>query len=154
TVARVSSWRSKQATHPWLLKLKGEALGALARREEALQGLQEAWGGGLARHEHPLLWQIDRSLGQIYRPLKQNAPPQRRFALAREEIVSLASTVDDESLREHLLQNAPGALPKESPVSANRAAKEAFGELTERERAAPLLAAQGKANQEIADALV
>jgi DNA-binding CsgD family transcriptional regulator len=145
--------RSKQPI-PWLLKLKGEALGALSRREEAIQVLLEARSGALARHERPLLWQIDRSLGQIYRQLKQNDLSQRRFALAREEIVSLASAVDDDSLREDFLQTALGALPKESSVSANRAAKEAFGGLTERERAVTLLVAQGKANQEIADALV
>ena len=34
---------------PWLLKLKGEAIGALSRREEAIQTLEEARQGTLAR---------------------------------------------------------------------------------------------------------
>ena len=47
---------------PWLLKLKGEALGALSRREEAIEALEEARRGALARQEKPLLWQIHRAL--------------------------------------------------------------------------------------------
>src|SRR5260370_8530561 len=38
---------------PWLLKLKGEALGALSRREEAIQALEEPTQGALARQERP-----------------------------------------------------------------------------------------------------
>lgn len=144
---------TKQAS-PWLLKLKGEALGVLSRREEAVQSLEEARSGALARQEHPLLWQIDRSLGQTYRRLKQADLSRRHFASAREAIVSLARTVDDDALREHFLQTALGTLPREKAVSPNRAAKEAFGGLTERERAVMRLVAQGKANHEIAEALV
>src|SRR5207237_10854431 len=39
---------------PWLLKLKGEALGALSRGEEAIQALEEARQGALARQENTL----------------------------------------------------------------------------------------------------
>jgi len=52
------------------------------------------------------------------------------------------------------LQAALATLPREKPVSANRAAKEAFGGLTEREREVVILIAQGKSNREIADVLV
>jgi DNA-binding CsgD family transcriptional regulator len=139
---------------PWLLKLKGEALGVLVHQEEAIQLLQEARSGALIRQEHPLLWQIDRSLGRYYRRLKQDDLSRRHFALAREEIMSLARTVDDDALRERFLQIAQGTLPTEKAVSPNRAAKEAFGGLTDRERAVVRLVAQGKTNHEIADTLV
>ena len=145
---------AKKQPIPWLLKLKGEALGALSRRDEAIQILEEARSGALARQEQPLLWQIDRSLGRHYRRLKQDDLSRRHFASAREEIVSLARTVGDDYLREHFLQTALGTLPREKTVTPNRAAKEAFGGLTERERAVVLLVAQGKTNHEIADALV
>jgi DNA-binding NarL/FixJ family response regulator len=139
---------------PWLLKLKGEALGALSRREEATQMLEEARQGALARQERPLLWQIDRALGRQYRRLKQEDLTQRAFTAAREEIDSLASSIDDAYLHEHFLQTAQSSLPREKPVSPNHIAKAASGGLTEREREVVRLVARGKSNREIADALV
>ena len=139
---------------PWLLKLKGEALGALQHREEAIDALEEARRGALARQEKPLLWQIHRALGRQHRRLKQEDLAQRNFTSAREGIESLASTIDDAYLREHFLQAALTTLPREKPFSPNRAAKAAFGGLTEREREVVRLIAQGKSNREIADALV
>ncbi len=119
---------------PWLLKLKGEALGALSRREEAIQALEEARLGALARQERPLLWQLHRALGREHQRLKQEDLAQRNFTSAREVIASLASTIDDVYLREHFLHAALVTLPREKPVTASRVAKEAFGGLTERER--------------------
>jgi DNA-binding CsgD family transcriptional regulator len=139
---------------PWLLKLKGEALGALTRREEAIVVLKEARRGALARQERPLLWQIHRALGRQHRRLKQEDLAQRNFTSAREGIASLASTIDDGYLREHFLHAALSTLPREKPVSLNRAAKEAFGGLTEREREVVRLVARGQSNREIADTLV
>lgn len=139
---------------PWLLKLKGEALGALSRREEAIQVLEEARSGAVARQERPLLWQTHHALGRQHRRLRQEDLARHNFTSAREGIASLASGIDDGYLREHFLHAALGTLPREKPASANRAAKEAFGGLTEREREVVRLIAQGKSNREIADALV
>ena len=139
---------------PWLLKLKGEALGALSRREEAIQTLEEAKRGALARLEQPLLWQIHRSLGRLHRHLKQEDQAQRAFTAAREGINSLAKTIDDAYLYEHFLHTAQSSLPREKTASPNRAAKAAFGGLTEREREVVRLVAQGKSNREIAEALI
>jgi len=138
---------------PWLLKLKGEALGALSRREEAIQALEEARQGALARQEQPLLWQIHRALGRQHQRLKQEDLAQRNFTSARQGIASLASTIDDAYLHEHFLHAALATLPREKPVTASRLAKEAFGGLTEREREVVRLVAQGKSNREIADTL-
>ena len=145
---------TKDQPVPWLLKLKGEVLGALARREEAIEVLEEARSGALARQERPLLWQIHRALGRQHRRLKQEDQAQHAFSSAREVIDSQASTIDDGYLREHFLQAALSTLPREKLVSPNRAAKAAFGGLTEREREVVRLVAQGKSNREIADALV
>src|SRR5438105_2362501 len=129
---------------PWVLKLKGEALGALSRQEEAIQSLGEARQGALARQEQPLLWQIHRALGRQHRRLKQEDLAQRNFTSAREGIASLASTIDDVYLHDQFLHAALTTLPREKPISASRAAKEAFGGLTEREREIVRLVAQGK----------
>jgi len=139
---------------PWLLKLKGEALGALSRREEAIQALEEATQGALARQERPLLWQLHRALGRQYQYLKQEDLAQRNFTSARQGIASLARTIDDVYLREHFLRAALATLPREKLVTASRVAKEAFGGLTEREREVAAFIAQGKSNREIADELV
>src|SRR6266849_7068241 len=139
---------------PWLLKLKGEALGALSRQEEAIQALEEARQGAMARQEQPLLWQIHRTLGRQHRHLKQEDLAQHNFSSARQGIASLARTIDDIYLREHFLRAALATLPREKPVTASRAAKEAFGGLTEREREVVALIAQGKSNREIAEGLV
>jgi DNA-binding NarL/FixJ family response regulator len=136
------------------LKLKGEALGALERREEAIQALEEARQGALARQEQPLLWQIHRALGQQRQRLLQQDLARNCFSSARAGIESLASTVEDSFLREQFLRAALSTLPTEKPVSASRAAKGAFGGLTPREREVVMLIAQGKSNREIADALV
>jgi predicted ATPase/DNA-binding CsgD family transcriptional regulator len=139
---------------PWLLKLKGEALGALGHREEAIQALEEATQGALARQERPLLWQLHRVLGRQYQYLKQEDLAQHNFTSARQSIASLASTIDDVYLREHFSRAALTTLPREKTVSVNRVAKEAFGGLTEREREVAALIAQGKSNREIADELI
>ena len=139
---------------PWLLKLKGEALGALGHREEAVQALEEAIQGAIARQERPLLWQLHRALGRQYQYLKQEDLAQRNFTSARQVIVSLVSTIDDAYLRDHFSHAALSTLPREKAVSVSRVTKEAFGGLTEREREVATLIAQGKSNREIADELV
>ncbi len=139
---------------PWLLRLKGEALGALQRREEAIQALEKARQGALARQERPLLWQLHRALGRQHRRLKQEDLAQHNFTQARQTIASLAKTIDDVSLREHFSHTALTTLPREKSVSVSRVAREAFGGLTEREREVAALIAQGKSNREIAEVLV
>jgi DNA-binding CsgD family transcriptional regulator/Tfp pilus assembly protein PilF len=139
---------------PRLLKLKGEALVASGRLSEAVEALEDAKRGALERREAPLLWQIHRSLGRVYRLLKLEAQARDEFTAAREGIEELSRTIDDASLREHFLQRALASLPKARPFSPRRAQAEKFGGLTERERGVAALIAQGKSNREIADQLV
>jgi DNA-binding NarL/FixJ family response regulator len=136
------------------LKLKGEALGTIGRRAEAIQALEEATLGALARQERPLLWQLHRALGWQYHYLKQEDLAQRNFTSARQVIATLESTIDDVYLREHFLHAALATLPREKSVTASRLAKEVFGGLTPREREVAALIAEGKYNREIAEALV
>lgn len=139
---------------PWLLKLRGEALGNLSRREEALQMLEEARQGAIARQEQPLLWQLHLALGRQHRQLKQAEQAQGHFLLARQAIADLADTIDDSYLQEQFSRAALAMLPREKPLTASRAAKSAFGGLTEREREVAAFIAQGKSNREIAEELI
>jgi DNA-binding CsgD family transcriptional regulator len=139
---------------PRLLKLKGEALVASKRLSEAVEALEEAKRGALLRRETPLLWQIHRSLGRVYRLLKLEEQARSAFAAAREGIEELSQTIDDAELREHFLQTALASLPKAKPISKRHAEAEKFGGLTERERSVAVLIAWGKSNREIADQLV
>jgi tetratricopeptide (TPR) repeat protein len=56
---------------PHLLVLKGEALLALKRLEEAAEALEEAKLGAELRQAPSILWRIQRSLGKVYRLLKR-----------------------------------------------------------------------------------
>ncbi len=139
---------------PHLLTLQGEALIMLQRFGEAAQVLQNAKRGAQERQDPSLLWNIHCIVGHLEQHLKHEDAAQREFSTAREIIVSLATSIDDESLRTHFLQTALKSLPKEKSLSPRRVEAERFGGLTERERAIVVLIAQGKSNREIADALV
>lgn len=139
---------------PRLLNLKGEALARLSRSEEALQALEEARMGAVARRERSLLWQIHRALGWQYQRLKKHEQAQSHFHSARQIIADLASTITDSPLGERFSRIALSTLPKEKPITASNAAKSSFGGLTVRERDVVRCIAQGKSNHEIAEELI
>ena len=138
---------------PTLLKCKGEALTALGRLEEAVQVLEEARRGASMQQALPVLWQIERALGQVYRRLQQEEQAQRVFSAARDVITELAQNIDELPLREQFVHRALGSLPQEKPPSPRRAAQDTFDGLTKREREVAVLIAQGKSNREIANIL-
>lgn len=139
---------------PWLLKLKGEALAAMAQMDEAAQVLEEAKDGALRQQERPLLWQIHRSLGRVYHRLKDEERCVRAFAAARSVITELAANIHEPAERSLFSQEALKLLPREKPIPQRRVLAERFGGLTEREREVAVLIAQGRTNREIADTLV
>src|SRR5207247_609541 len=106
---------------PRLWKCQGEALAALGRSEEAIQVLEEARRGAKLQQYLPLLWQIERSLGRAYQKQKRLEEAQQAFASARQGIITLAESIEDQALREHFEQTAYATLPKEKPVSPRRA---------------------------------
>jgi len=91
---------------PHLLALKGEALLAFKRLEEAAEALEEAKLGAQQRQAPSILWRIHRSLGRVYHLLQREDQGQREFAAARHLIQELATTIDDTSLRERFLHTA------------------------------------------------
>jgi len=139
---------------PHLLKLKGEALVALSRFEEAVQAFEEAKRGAKARHDQSILWRIHCSFGQLYHRLKREEQAQGEYGAAREAIEALAATIDETALREHFLHTALASLPPVKLLSPNDAARRAYGGLSAREREVAALVAQGRSNREIATHLV
>ncbi len=139
---------------PRLWKCQGEVLIALGREEEAIQILEEARRGAKLQQYLPLLWQIERSLGRAYQKQRRLEEAQQAFASARQGIVTLAESIEDQSLREHFEQTAYATLPKEKPVSARRATASQYDGLTEREQEVAALIGHGQSNAEIAELLV
>ena len=90
----------------FLWKLKGEALIAMGRTEEAQTLLQAAAENAQAAGERFLLWRIHTSLGQLYRALGRQPEAQKELARARELIQELADTVPAGESRDVFLQRA------------------------------------------------
>ena len=103
---------------------------------------------------HPLLWRICVTLGTLYQTQSREAEAELAFSTARTIIEEHAANIPDEHMREQFFQKAEALLPRMRATSPRRAAKQAFGGLTEREREVAALIAQGKSNREIADQLV
>jgi non-specific serine/threonine protein kinase len=139
---------------PALLKVRGEALFALGKGDEATSALEEAKHGAQERGAQPLLWHIHRSLGRVYASRKQKQVAERELAAAREVIETLAASLDDTEQRERFLHAALATLPKQKPLLPRQVAKQAFAGLSEREREVAVLIAQGRSSREIAEVLV
>jgi len=139
---------------PRLWKCQGEALATLDRAEEAIQVLEEARRGAILQQYLPLLWQIERSLGRVYKRQRRLEEAQQMFASARQGIVTLMESIEDVGLREHFEHTAYATLPKERPISARRTIANQYDGLTEREREVAALIGQGKSNAEIAELLI
>jgi DNA-binding NarL/FixJ family response regulator len=137
-----------------VLKLRGAALAALQRPEEAERAFQAAQDLAVTQGARPLQWRIGIALGNLYQAQGRNAEAEQVFASTRTLIEELATTMDDEPLRDNFLLQATAMLPQLRPLSPQRLVRQAFGGLTARERAVAILIAQGQSNQTIADALV
>ena len=150
----VSAPGDMQQPIPHLLALKGGALLALQRLEEAAEALEDAKRGAEQRQAPSVLWRIQHSLGQVYHLLKREDQAQREWGAARQIITKLAATIDETALRERFLHTALDLLPKEKLPLPREVARQAFGGLTPREREVAALIAQGKTSREMADLLV
>jgi DNA-binding CsgD family transcriptional regulator len=139
---------------PHLLKLKGEALLALVRLDEAVAAFEEAKRGARERNARPVLWTIHRSLGQAYQRLQRKDQARQERAAARQLVEELAIAIDDASLRDQFERAALDSFPKEKPPLPRETTRQAPGGLTAREREVAALVAQGKTSREIADLLV
>jgi DNA-binding CsgD family transcriptional regulator/tetratricopeptide (TPR) repeat protein len=146
---------SEQRGIPRLLKLRGEALMALNQATEAETALRSAQEMAAAQGANPLLWRICVTLGTLYQTQSRETEAEQVFSTARAIIEELAANIPDEHMQQQFFHEAEALLPRMRVTSSpRRAAKQAFGGLTEREREVAALIAQGKSNREIADQLV
>jgi DNA-binding CsgD family transcriptional regulator len=139
---------------PALLKFKGEALMGSNQWDSARQTLEQAQKGAEGREALPLLWQIQRLLGGLYKKQKDLEQSEREFASARQVLATLAAHIQEERLRDDFLHAALETLPKERKITRRQSEAEKFGGLTPREREVAGFLSQGKSNREIAEDLV
>jgi len=139
---------------PRLWELRGEALAALHRSEEAETMLQAAQKAARTQGLQSLQWRICVSLGKLYQGQGRKKEAEQSYSAARTLIEELAATIPDEALRDNFIRQATRMLPHTRSPSPARATKQAFGGLSMREREVAVLIAQGKSNREIADLLV
>ncbi|HEV2238565.1 MAG TPA: tetratricopeptide repeat protein, partial [Ktedonobacterales bacterium] len=154
---RVIEWGARAGgtgVTPRLAKLRGDALAALGRPDEALEALEGAKAVAREQGARALLWQIHESLGAVYRTLHRRDDAEREYAAARAVIEEMAATVPDETIRERFRTGALARLPVPRAASPRRLSQERYGGLTAREREVVALIARGHSNSEIAAALV
>ena len=139
---------------PRLLLLRGELLTMQKRFPEALAMLQAALSATRAQGARPLEWRVQAALGFCWRAQRRFDPAEQAFSAARGLIETLADEVPAGALRDNFVRAALAQLPGPRVASHRRAAKDAFGGLTERERSVAARVGQGLSNRDIAAALV
>jgi DNA-binding CsgD family transcriptional regulator len=141
---------SREQPIPVLLLLQGQALLALGRQAEAKRALDEAKRGALQRDVRPFIWQVHAALGRLHERRRERTQARDAFALARDAVQTLATTIDDDTLRDAFLAAAAVRLPTARPPTALRGEKQRYSGLTRREREVASHVAAGRSNREIA----
>jgi DNA-binding NarL/FixJ family response regulator len=140
-------------TAPRIGLLRGKALAALGRRESADEtlraALQAAEQAGLAA----LSWRIGAALARVLRTTRRAPEADAVTEGARTTIAKLAATLPAQQASA-FRREAERLLPAPLIPTTLRAAKQAAGGLTAREREIAAAIAAGLTNRQIADALV
>ena len=141
--------------HPILRvsRLRGEALAAMERLDEAETALLSAQQVALTLGAMPAVWRVDVALGKLYEAQARSQDADQAYSTARAIIERLAADVPDLALRETFLQRALEHLPPLALTPRGAVQKDGAG-LTPREREVALLIAQGRSNREIAETLI
>jgi tetratricopeptide (TPR) repeat protein len=139
---------------PLLSRLRGRALAALGRLDDAEAEFRNTLVVASRQGRRPMVWRLHMDLGRVYRSMARHEEAEYEFATARAGIAELATSVPEGPLRDEFWQQASAMLPAAHVPTARQAAKTEFGGLTAREREVAALIAQAKSNREIASELV
>lgn len=143
-----------QSPIPRLQLLRGRALLALGQAAEAERDLAQAETVAAEIGARPLLWRIQAVRGRVAQGRRAREKSEAWFTAAASGVEELAGTIPERGLREEFQRAATALLPHVRPPSALRAAKQAFGGLTARERQVAGYVAAGHSNRSIAEELV
>jgi DNA-binding CsgD family transcriptional regulator len=135
---------------PRLSLLRADALTTLGRYDEAERTLDTAREEARAQDARPLMWRVELAVGHVHRLRRRRLEARRAFEAARAIADALAARVPDDGLRARFREKLDAAIPSTPAPTPARAAKDASGGLTRRERDVAELVAQGKANRAIA----
>ena len=111
--------RSDERVIPRLWKLRGEALAAPGRIEEAEKALRAAQEAAQAQGLRPVLWRIYVALGKLYQTQSREVEAEQAFSRARLLIEELAANLADERVREQFHSQATLMLPPEKSYNEN-----------------------------------
>jgi DNA-binding CsgD family transcriptional regulator len=139
---------------PRLTFIRGLALKELNQLDAAEIEFQAASEKAAAEGRLNLLRRIQRELGLLYLGQKRSDAAEREFTSSRAIVHQLASTIEDQSLRERFVNRALDSIPTPPIPSPRQIAKLEYNGLTEREREVAALISLGKSNREIAEELV
>jgi DNA-binding CsgD family transcriptional regulator len=135
------------------LRVRGSALAALGRREEARAELESAEAACVARGQRSFRWRILLSLATVHRDAGRTELADAACRAAGRLIDELAVGVPPGPLRDAFLARA-NQVASASSNAARRTVRAAAGGLTDRERQVALCVARGLSNRAIADELV
>ena len=136
----------------WPAIMRGEALAALGRVDEAEAGLRAAVRDAVQQGMRPHLWRAHVALGGLYATQARTDDAAREFAAARAVAATLAATVPDEGVRAGFVAGVERSIAAAQSARAG-AAPQHSSRLTERERAVLRLLAEGRSDREIAEEL-
>jgi ATP/maltotriose-dependent transcriptional regulator MalT len=136
-----------------LEKLRGDALTALGRYDEAsaalsVAGEEAAWSGA-----RPLLWRIETARGRLHQAQDQHDEAAIAFDAARAIVADLAASVPEDTLRETFLDLMRREIPLALAQSAPEPSPIELSPLTKREREIAGLLTEGLTNREIGERL-
>lgn len=130
--------------------VRAQALLALNRLDEAQTALNGARADAMSQGARPLLWRIDATNGALHLAARRRLQARQRFDAARAVALDLASGLDEPSLVSACRAGVDRLAPPPPVRTAGRAARDAHGGLTRRERDTASLIAQGKSNRAVA----